>query len=249
MAQLIDADPDLADGIDPAELELARTRAVAPVIELEPPAWETSEIQARAEPGWLGLYVLEGLLIRRVDVGRRAACELSGPTDLIRPWDTDGDYDPLPISVEWIVVRRTRLAVLDSGFVLRTARWPTITSRIVSRVAQRARQLALVQTVTHLPRSHARLLILFWLMAERWGRVCPEGIHIDLPLTHEILGMLVGAHRPTVTVALQRLHRAGLLIRERPDRWLLTRQGIESLKHPDNLDLLDGDGPQIAVKG
>ena len=43
------------------------------------------------------------------------------------------------MTVTWLVLERTRLAVLDTAFVLRIARWPTITSRIVSRVAQRRR--------------------------------------------------------------------------------------------------------------
>lgn len=182
-------------------------------------------------------------MIRRVRVGRRAACELFGPSDLIRPWDTDGEYEPLPISVDWLVLKRSRLAVLDTGFALRVAPWPSITSRIVSRVAQRGRYLALTQAVTHLPRAYARLLILFWLLAERWGTVSPDGVHVTLPLTHEVLAMLVGAHRPTVTIALQRLTRAGLLTRERPDRWLLTNHAIESLKRPESIDLIDDDKP------
>ena len=239
---LLDADPDLAAGVPAEELELARGRAVAGVIELEPPSWDTRAMVARSEAGWLGLFLLEGLLIRRVEVGKRAACELFGPTDLIRPWDTDGDYDPLPITVTWLVLKRTRLAVLDTSFVLRIARWPTITSRIVSRVAQRARYLTLTAAVTHLPRAYARLLILFWLLAERWGRVSTEGVYVTLPLTHEVLAMLIGAHRPTVTIALQRLTRAGFLIRERSDRWLLTNSAIETLEHPERLELVvDGE--------
>src|SRR5205807_142762 len=131
---------------------------------------------------------------------------------LLRPWDTDGEYAPLPITVEWLVLLPTRVAVLDTGFVLRTARWPSLGSQIVGRVAQRARYLALTQAVTHLPRAHARLLILFWLLAERWGAVTPHGVRVTLPLTHEVLAMLVGTQRPTVTLALQRLSRAGFLI-------------------------------------
>jgi CRP-like cAMP-binding protein len=243
MVALLDADPDLAIGVPPEEAQAARSRAVAAVIELEPPGWDTGPIAARAEAGWLGLFVLDGLLIRRVEVSRRSACELFGPTDLIRPWDTDGEYDPLPISVNWLVLKPTRLAVLDTAFVLRVARWPTITSRLVSRVAQRARYLTLTQAVTHLPRAYVRLLILFWLLAERWGRVGTEGVYVTLPLTHEVLAMLIGAHRPTVTIALQRLSRAGFLIRERSDRWLLTNNAIEALEHPESMGLVVDEGP------
>jgi CRP/FNR family transcriptional regulator, cyclic AMP receptor protein len=239
MVALLDADPDLATGVPPEELEVARGRAVAAVMDIEPPAWDPAPLVARSESGWLGLFVLDGLLLRRVEVGKRSACELFGPSDLVRPWDTDGEYDPLPISVNWLVLKRTRLAVLDTTFALRIARWPTISSRLVSRVAQRARYLALTQAVTHLPRAYVRLLILFWLLADRWGRVGTEGVYVTLPLTHEVLAMLIGAHRPTVTIALQRLTRAGFLIRERSDRWLLTNSAIETLQHPESMALVD----------
>jgi len=242
MVALLDADPDLATGVPPEELEVARGRAVAAVMDIEPPAWDPAPLVARSESGWLGLFVLDGLLLRRVEVGKRSACELFGPSDLVRPWDTDGEYDPLPISVNWLVLKRTRLAVLDTTFALRIARWPTISSRLVSRVAQRARYLALTQAVTHLPRAYVRLLILFWLLADRWGRVGTEGVYVTLPLTHEVLAMLIGAHRPTVTIALQRLTRAGFLIRERSDRWLLTNSAIETLQHPESMALVVDDG-------
>jgi CRP/FNR family transcriptional regulator, cyclic AMP receptor protein len=241
LVSLLDADPDLAADLSPEDARIAAARAVAAVLELEPPTWNTAGIRRVAQTGWLGLFLLDGLLIRRVNVGKRAACELFGPTDLIRPWDTDDEYRALPITVDWLVLRPTRLAILDTAFVLRIAPWPTISSRLVSHVAQRARHLALTQAVTHLPRAHARLLILFWLLADRWGKVSPDGIHVDLPLTHEVLAMLIGAHRPTVTIALQRLSRSGLLMRERHDRWLLTKAAIELLEHPQSLGLVNGE--------
>jgi DNA-binding transcriptional ArsR family regulator len=91
-----------------------------------------------------------------------------------------------------------------------------------------------------------RLLILFWLLADRWGRVGTEGVYVTLPLTHEVLAMLIGAHRPTVTIALQRLTRAGFLIRERSDRWLLTNRAIDTLQHPESLALVVDDGTLYA---
>ncbi len=235
---LFDADPDLAADLDAREAESARSCSIAQVIDVEGPNWDPGPVVQAGEPGWLGLFVLDGVMIRRATVGQRSGCELFGPGDLIRPWDSDGDYNPLPISVSWLVLRPARLAILDTAFALRTSRWPSITSALVGRVAQRARYLALTQAVTHLPRTHPRLLMLFWLLAERWGRVGPDGVQVTLPLTHEVLAMLVGSHRPSVTIALQRLARAGLLMREGSDRWLLTNRAIEVLAHPESLALI-----------
>lgn len=150
---LLDADPDLAAGLDPTDLQAARRLAVAAIMDLTTSGWDLDEVRRTATDGWLGLLVVHGLMIRRVTVGKRAACELFGPGDLVRPWDSDGEYAPLTISVDWQVLKPTRLAVLDTAFALRVARWPSITSRIVGRVAQRARYLALTQAVTHLPRG------------------------------------------------------------------------------------------------
>jgi hypothetical protein len=237
---VLDADADLATGIDPGEFEEARRRAAAHVLEVDGPKWDPAEICKTAGPGWLGLFVIDGLLIRRVSVASRAACEIFGAGDIFRPWDEDGDYEPLVISVEWMVLKPGRLAVLDQSFAVRVARWPTIAATLLQRCSGRARNLALTQAVTHLPRTHARLLLLFWLLAERWGKVGPGGVLIKLPLTHQVLAMLVGSHRPTVTIALQKLSREGLLIRETGNRWLLTSYAIERLHEPDSLSLIGG---------
>jgi CRP/FNR family transcriptional regulator, cyclic AMP receptor protein len=233
---LLDVDPDLGADIGSEEqLRSARRRAVAATIEIAGPGWDPKALNAHAKPGWLGLFVVEGVMLRRVRVGRRPACELFGPGDLIRPWDTDGEYAPLPISVDWLVLVPSRLAILDTAFVLRIARWPTINAHIVGRVAQRARYLALINAASHLPRADARLLILFHVLAERWGKITPNGVQIVLPVTHAVLAMLIGTQRPTVTIALQRLTRAGFLVRERKHHWLLTNHAVEHLARPESL--------------
>jgi CRP/FNR family cyclic AMP-dependent transcriptional regulator len=226
---VLDADPDLAAGIGEPELDAAHREAVAAVVRLEVPRWDPSHISAVAMDGWLGLLFIDGLVLRRVTIGKRHTCELLGPGDLIRPWDADSEYDPFPDAVDWQVLTRARLAVLDTAFALRVARWPAIASQLVARVAHRARHLALMQAVTHLSRADERLLILFWLLAERWGRVGQDGVHVSLPLTHEILAMLVGAQRPTVTIALHGLAEGRLLTRESRDRWLLTNLAMSQL--------------------
>ena len=168
---LLEADPTWRPGLTEKSWTTARTLAVASVIEAGSLHWEPSGAAHAAQEGWLGLLLLDGLMIRQVTVGKRSGCGIFGPGDLIRPWDADGDYDPLTVAVAWLVLEPTRLAVLDTAFALRIARWPSITRRLFGRVAQRARYLALSQAVTHLPRANARLLLLFWLLAERWGRV------------------------------------------------------------------------------
>jgi CRP/FNR family transcriptional regulator, cyclic AMP receptor protein len=75
------------------------------------------------------------------------------------------------------------------------------------------------------------VLLLFWLLAQRWGAVTREGVLVKVPLTHELLATLIGSRRPTVTIAVQKLARDQLLIRHDKDRWLLTTKAIQALGH------------------
>jgi DNA-binding transcriptional MocR family regulator len=77
--------------------------------------------------------------------------------------------------------------------------------------------------ICHLPRVEDRLLSLFWLLAESWGRVTSSGTALPLVLTHETLGALIGARRPTVTLALGELAERGAILRQ-GRTWLLVEQ-------------------------
>jgi CRP-like cAMP-binding protein len=62
--------------------------------------------------------------------------------------------------------------------------------------------------------THAeRLQETLYRLARDYGRVCTEGVEIDLPLTHELLGQMVGSARETVSGTLARFQREGLLVR------------------------------------
>jgi CRP-like cAMP-binding protein len=50
-------------------------------------------------------------------------------------------------------------------------------------------------------------------LAIRWGRVTPNGVRIPFRLTHEVLGEIIGAQRPSVTSGLAQLEQRGLLRR------------------------------------
>ena len=70
-----------------------------------------------------------------------------------------------------------------------------------------------------------RLVLLLWHLGARWGRVEPSGLRLSLPLTHRLLGQLVAAERPSISHALGRLARAGLLSGETTDLHLHVPKG------------------------
>jgi CRP-like cAMP-binding protein len=49
----------------------------------------------------------------------------------------------------------------------------------------------------------------------------------DLPLTHEFLGLMLGTHRPGVTIALQALEKAGLITTRRSRITIVDRKTLE----------------------
>src|SRR5437763_1397840 len=60
-----------------------------------------------------GLLILDGLLGRRVRVGRTVGTELLGVGDIIRPWDDAYPFELIPAALDWRVFSPTRMAVLD----------------------------------------------------------------------------------------------------------------------------------------
>ena len=141
-------------------------------------------------------------------LGRRAI-ELLGPGDVLRPWHWDEDGSHVHAEVGWVVLEDTELAVLDHGLVQRINPWPQLGVELFARGTRRAHNLAVVLAIAHHQRTDERLLLTLWHLAERWGRVRPEGIVVVLPLSHQRLADLIGAHRPSVTTAMGELVRAG----------------------------------------
>ena len=91
--------------------------------------------------------------------------------------------------------------------------------------------LATTQAISQLTRVDRRLKALFWHLAERWGRVLPDGIAVPLPLSHQRLADLVGAHRPAVTSAMGELTRKGSISRREDRVWILHGSPPEALRH------------------
>jgi DNA-binding GntR family transcriptional regulator len=68
-------------------------------------------------------------------------------------------------------------------------------------------------------------------LAERWGRVTPEGVVVPLPLGHQRLADLVGASRQSVTTAMGGLTRDGAISRRDNGDWVLHGEPPEELRH------------------
>ena len=62
--------------------------------------------------------------------------------------------------------------------------------------------------------ARARIELKLVLLARAYGRVRRDGVRLDFPLTHELLGDMTGTARETVTRVLDRLEREGFLGRE-----------------------------------
>lgn len=62
------------------------------------------------------------------------------------------------------------------------------------------------------PRLERRLILKLRQLAERWGKVTPEGVRLDLRVTHQELGDMIGAARESITVALGRLQEQGEIV-------------------------------------
>jgi len=156
--------------------------------------------------------------------------ELLGQRDILRPWNEDCAFTVAEIDAKWTVLEPLRVAILDHRFAAVAGRWPTIIDVILSRMALRARCLAVHLAVTRLTRVDVRVLVMLWFLAERWGRVTREGVVVPLRLTHQVLANLTGAQRPSVTTALGELGKGGLVARRPDGTWLLHGEVPEDLR-------------------
>lgn len=219
---VIDVDPDLAEGLPPGERDAASRRLVAPAFDLPVGFWSPSDGPEFSGRHALGVLIVEGLLTRAITLEGRTTGELLGAGDILRPWEEEDSPPNVSLTVTWSVHAPTRLALLDRHFLAAAVRWPSVVEEIAHRAIRRSRALSLQLALGQVPRIEGRLLLLFWRLSERWGRVTPDGIFVPLRLTHETLAALVAARRPSVTSALGRLAEGGLVER-RDGGWLVHR--------------------------
>jgi CRP/FNR family cyclic AMP-dependent transcriptional regulator len=223
---LLGVDPDLAELIPADQLDAARTAALVLVRHLEVGRWEPDSGTLPAA----GFLVLEGCLSREVFLlGEAMAIDVFAQGDVLQP-----AVEPLMTSLSngqsWSVLAPTRLALLDAPFLASVQPWPQLTASLLGRHERRCSWLAHVHAISHLPRVETRILALFWLFADRWGRRNASGVTVPIPLTHVNIARLIGAQPPTVTTTLNKLLADGQLAREGGGYWTLRGEPPDRLR-------------------
>ena len=227
--RLLDAQPDLRQGLDAVQVAHARHYVIARAVDLRPGVWRPPTVTSD-HGGQCALLVIEGILSRTVTLAGRTVIELLGPEDLLRPWDDQAEATSVDAEVAWTVLRPTRLALLDESFAARAAPWPPISAALLARAIGRSSWLVRQLAILDQPRLIIRLVLLFWELADRWGTVSRDGVSVPLPLTHRMLGRIVRAQRPSVTAALQQLRERGVLNRAPDGSWIIRGDPSEQLR-------------------
>jgi CRP/FNR family transcriptional regulator, cyclic AMP receptor protein len=240
LVRLLDVEPDFGRGIDPSTLADARRRTAARLVTVLPGHWDPAALRRPdAATGPFAAIVIDGMLLRECRLGGRTTTQLIGPGDMIPLALSD---EGLPADVSCRALVPTTLGVLDELFLAAARRWPWLTARVSERMAQWVDRALLLQAINQLPRVESRIVALLGHIAERWGTVLPDGTLVGIHLTHAAIGTLVGARRPTVSLALKELADLGA-VRRHPAGWLVAPGAVDAVA-------LDGSGdrpPRLAV--
>lgn len=226
--RVLEVDPELGLRVPAAEIARARHELVAPTLSLDCGIWEPP---AYTEPGLAGFLLIDGVLARDVMLAGTVCTELLGEGDVLKPLPTPREDALIRYHVAWHVLEPVRVAVLDEGVSRRLGEWPQVMGALLERALRRALRMSIHQALLQLSPAETRLVVLFWHLAERWGRVTPEGVAVRLPLSHHVLGQLVGCRRASVTTALGHVQESGLIRRRVDGTWLLCGDPPDELAH------------------
>lgn len=216
--RLLDADPGLLEHVSPEEAPVARRMLRVPAVTLAPGPFDPAELFSWGLHTFAAL-VTEGLVAQEVAVGAQPTLRLLGAGDVLASPRAPAGL--VPVVQDWSAAAPTHIALLDDHVLTAVRRWPRLLPALLDRAWEAQGGLLLQLAVAQQPRVEDRLVLLFGALGERWGRMTPAGVVVPLRLTHEALGRLIGARRPTVTLALRGLARQRRLQRRDDGCWLL----------------------------
>ncbi len=165
------------------------------------------------------LLLVAGVIRSEVHFGDRTVAETLVAGDVLLPAAPQGDGFAARRSVSalsWCVLAR-----LDANFIAAAARWPELMRDLHGRLADQEHRIAVSGAIGQMPRTDERIEATFDQLAARLGKPVPEGRLVPLTMTHAAIGRMVGASRPTVSLALGRLAERGRLLRCANGHWLI----------------------------
>jgi CRP/FNR family cyclic AMP-dependent transcriptional regulator len=221
--RLLDIEPDLLQYLSSDDRDRLEsiTLAVVPL----PEGQSLALTEFLAEYRSFSAILQTGMVLHDLQLGAQPGIRLLGPGEVVSL--REAPASPMLVTSSYRAIPDTTLVLLRSDFLLAARQAPGLIVGLQSRLAEQIERLATQLVICQLPRVEDRLLAMLWLLAESWGRVTPSGTTLPLSLTHELLGAMIGARRPTVTLALGELAGRGALVHQ--DRgWLL----LDRPKHP-----------------
>lgn len=214
-APLLDAKLELGRRLTPEERSEIANLTV-PVADVPAGPFDVVKLLDRHQA--FASAVIEGVVVHSLQIGDHAGIQLLGPGDLLVR--SNADQPAWVGEVTFRAPAPVRVAVLNNGFLRAISSAPHLAEGLYERLADQAQRLSGQLVICQLPRVDERVLAMLWLLAETWGHVTPGGVRLPLVLTHETLGGLIGARRPTVTLALRKLSENGSIVRQ-DSGWLL----------------------------
>lgn len=209
---------DLFAGLD----EGALRRAVGELDAVVVPAGEEFDIAASgAVCGVVGGGRLALAFIAEEERERTIGMLEEGDV-IVRPTD---DWAAVGPRVRCFAIEEALMHLVDRARLEAWMHDPALAANLVRVLSAQIADRELAVAIALEPRVERRLLLKLRQLAERWGRVTPDGIRLDLRLTHQELANMVGAVRESVTIALGRLASAGEI--EVRNRTLLIRAPVE----------------------
>ena len=219
---MLDLDPDLGRGLDESDLQTARRECRVTVMRVSAGEFRLPDGGRDGGSDVLALVVVTGVLARESALGHHRSLELLCPGDVLLAPHAGSEVPLQTGGVSLTALCDASVMVLGPGFVTAAARWPSLLANVHQRLEAQRERLAVQGLAMHLPRSEHRVLLTLWLLADRCGRVTPDGIVLPLDFTHDCLSQMTAARRPTVTLALRALEAGGCLARTEDGHLLLT---------------------------
>jgi CRP-like cAMP-binding protein len=218
-ASLVAALPDILAGVPAEDHPLAKRTLIVPLVSARNE--DFADVISSQIPGAFDFLIVEGVVLKETTLVRQSALELLGPGDLLAPPLTPARQQASRAISRYLAHGQASLAAVDDHVRQAARRWPGIADFLHDRLARQTHHASMHLAMLHLPRAEDRIIALFADLAERFGHITADGILLDLPLTHEIIGGLVASRRSTVSLALQQVASNGMIARLEGDRWKL----------------------------